>query len=181
MPNNIRSQLEHAFTLRRDGLLAEAGAEFQQAADSSREADKREYLLTSLKGLAQVERDANRLDTALTRYREAVSVARELGDALPLAHTLRHLADVYRETDRPDRALPIYEEALGLYRSEPDRSVLDLANCLRPMALLMEQLQRSPEAAAYWREALSHYEAAGIDAGVQECRTAIGRCDQAPE
>ena len=50
-----------------------------------------------------------------------------------------------------------------------DTPALELANALRPCALLRERLGDGEAALALWREARELYLAAGIAEGVREC------------
>ena len=123
----------------------------------------------ALASRAKAERDAGRTKSAIVLYLEAAEVARREGDILSLAHRLRHVGDIHLDAGRLDLAAPCYDEALALYRSRDDAKPLDLANLLRPLALLSEA-KKEPEAARlYWAEARALYETAGVAAGVAEC------------
>jgi tetratricopeptide (TPR) repeat protein len=118
---------------------------------------------------AKAEREAGRNEAAIALYGQAAEIARRDGDTLALAHRLRHIGDIHLEAGRIDRAAPCYDEALALYRSREDAKPLDLANLLRPMALLCEA-RKEPEAARrHWAEARALYEQVGVAAGVAEC------------
>jgi tetratricopeptide (TPR) repeat protein len=118
---------------------------------------------------AKAERDAGRTEAAIALYRDAAGVARREGDVLALAHRLRHIGDIHLDAGRLDLAAPCYDEALALYRSRDDVTPLDLANLLRPLALLSEACPEPEAALLYWAEARALYEAAGVAAGVAEC------------
>jgi tetratricopeptide (TPR) repeat protein len=117
---------------------------------------------------ASAARGEGRIAEALALYAQAAEHARENGDTLAVAHRLRHLGDILQDAGRDAEALPYYDEALALYRSRPDRRGLDLANALRPLALLKEKAGARAEAAALWAEAGALYAAAGVDAGAKE-------------
>jgi tetratricopeptide (TPR) repeat protein len=118
--------------------------------------------------LGQVERDAGNSSSALSLYEEAVMHCRVAGDALLLAHTVRHVGDIHQDMKRDDLAEPCYREALGIYRSsEPDR--LDLANAIRPLALLKENAGEIAEAKQLWAEARDLYAVSKVPQGVEEC------------
>ena len=118
---------------------------------------------------AKAERDAGRSEAAIALYGQAAEIARRDGDVLALAHRLRHIGDIHLGAGRIDQAAPFYDEALALYRSRQDAKPLDLANALRPMALLCEA-RKEPEAARLcWTEARALYEQTGVAAGVAEC------------
>lgn len=127
-----------------------------------------EALLAVLRALAQLERDEGHLEAAADRYRAAVSVCRRGASDNMLAHTLRHLADVYRSLGWLDEAEPAYLEALAFYRAHKGASRLDLANAVRPYALLTQRLGRDAEARHLWREARALYAEAEVAEGVAE-------------
>jgi tetratricopeptide (TPR) repeat protein len=118
---------------------------------------------------AKAARDAGRHAEAIAAYREAAESARRDGDLLALAHRLRHIGDIHLEDDRIDLAAPLYDESLALYRSRDDVPALDLANLLRPLALLSAARNQPEAARRYWTEALALYRQAGVGAGVDEC------------
>ena len=161
---------------RRENRLDEARAGFEEAAFISRREGNTGELARALMGLAQIERDRGKQDAALPYYREAVALARETNNMLLLAHASRHLGDLYRATGELDLAAPCYEEALDIYRGDPDTGNTELANALRPMALLLEMRARPAAAREYWEQAKTLYASAGIDAGVAECTDGINRC-----
>jgi tetratricopeptide (TPR) repeat protein len=82
---------------------------------------------------------------------------------------LRHLADIHQDAGAWSAAEPLYEHALRLYRADPSTGTLELANALRPYALLRERLGDGDAAVALWREARALYLAAGIAEAVAEC------------
>ena len=72
-------------------------------------------------------------------------------------------------------ALACYSEAIELYRGSPETRPGDLANAVRPMAILQEALDHPTAARALWAEAMELYEGLGIREGVSECADAIDR------
>ena len=60
-------------------------------------------------------------------------------------------------------------EALALYRSNDRTDPLDLANALRPLAILEEAAGHTDSAAALWREARDLYARANVAEGAAEC------------
>ena len=116
---------------------------------------------------AKAARHEGRLDEAISLYRDAADEARRQGDALVLAHRLRHIGDIFQDVGRDGEAAPFYAEALSLYRGA-ETPVLDLANLLRPLAMLKEKEGDRDGARACWTEAKALYEAAGVEAGVRE-------------
>jgi hypothetical protein len=94
---------------------------------------------------------------------------RVAGDPLEVAGVARHLGDIHRETGRVDLAELLLAEAVGLYRSSRETKVLDLANALRPLALLRAGRGDRASAAPLWREARVLYAAIEVGEGVAEC------------
>lgn len=131
--------------------------------------DDPEQLATALRKLAELRRHDGDEAKALENYEEAVSLLRRSGSSLRLAHTIRHLGDIHRRAGRFDNALACYEEALGICRRSKDVSTLDLANTVRALAVLSYDTGQNSKAEKLWKEARSHYEQAGVGAGVEEC------------
>jgi tetratricopeptide (TPR) repeat protein len=113
-------------------------------------------------------RNEGRIDVAIALYGLAADHARQQGDMLAVAHRLRHIGDICQDAGRDAEAAPYYEEALALYRGRPDTPVLQLANLLRPLAMLKEKAGDTAEAAALWAEAGSHSGPAGVEVGARE-------------
>jgi tetratricopeptide (TPR) repeat protein len=136
--------------------------------EAERQAGNGADLGDALARLGRIERDEGHKEAAIALYEEAADVARSEGRPLRLAHHLRHIGDIHIEQDDRERAMLLYGEALALYRADPVPPALDLANLLRPMAMMREE---SGEAGAevLWAEAKSLYEQAGVVAGAREC------------
>ena len=103
--------------------------------------------------LVAAGRDARahqRLEDARRFYREAARIYLAEGNSLAYAHAIRHVADMYLDESNHNGARPLYEEALELYRSNLETRLLDLANTVRPCALLHEQLGNSKAARTLW-------------------------------
>jgi tetratricopeptide (TPR) repeat protein len=115
---------------------------------------------------------------ALGPHEEAVAICRELGDPLLLAHTVRHLGDVHQDAGRLDLAEPCYHEALALYRSHGQAHTLDLANAIRPLAMLKEKNGELDEARRLWLEARGLYAAVDVQAGVAESAARLARLSE---
>jgi tetratricopeptide (TPR) repeat protein len=148
---------------------AEAQRLFEKAVEESRKQKSPRRLIQALKGLGQIARDLHSNDVALRLYQEAVGMCRKDKDALLLAHTIRHVGDIHQDMKRHDLAAPCYEEALAIYRSHRETSTLDLANAVRPFALLKESAGAIDEAKELWSEARDLYAAASVAEGVKEC------------
>jgi tetratricopeptide (TPR) repeat protein len=125
-------------------------------------------------------RREGRLEEALSFYERAAVAYRSGGDSLRLAHTIRHAGDIHRQAGRPDLAEPLHREALALYRSQPDPPRLDLANAIRPLALLEERAGRSGEARRLWAEARELYAACGVTDGVAESSRRLAALGEGP-
>jgi tetratricopeptide (TPR) repeat protein len=116
----------------------------------------------------RAERAENRLEKALAFYLQAADLSRDQSDPLLLAHIIRHVGDIHWQMGDADLAEPCFEEALEIYRTGAP-SAAELANALRPMALLKEAAGDKATAYDLWAEAHDLYAKAGIDAGVEEC------------
>ena len=114
-------------------------------------------------------RKENQLAAARTHYAGAAQIYRDRNDLLAYAHTIRHIADMHLHEANYAEARPLYEEALELYRSSLDTKLLDLANTVRPYALLHEGLGDRETAAELWQEARNLYGSLRLDAGIREC------------
>jgi len=110
---------------------------------------------------------------ARKQYEAAATIYRNQNDPLACAHVLRHIADIYIEESHLEpnlqAAKPLYEEAIEIYRSNLQTRILDLANALRPYALLLEFEGDQDAARQLWQEARSLYASLRLDAGVNEC------------
>ena len=120
-------------------------------------------------------RKAGDRDRAIICYGEGAETYRQTGEIQSLASALRHIADMHQETGALERAAPLYDEALTLYRSDPATRSLNLANCIRPMALLAES--RGGDALALWREARALYVRAAEETGF-DLQPAFDECDR---
>lgn len=140
--NNVTEELiARAAQHRWERKPNDAAREWAKAVELSRQQNDIPSLIRSLRGAAETELDLGRNCEAGALYEEAVSWCRKQNsDALLLAHTVRHLGDVRRHTGQHEGAQSCYEEALGIYRREPDANPLDMANALRPFAILKEEM-----------------------------------------
>ena len=64
---------------------------------------------------------------------------------------------------------------MDIYRREAKANPLDVANALRPFAILREKMGDFDGARAFWREARELYESLGIAAGVAEASQALAQ------
>ncbi len=119
------------------------------------------------------------LDAARAHYAEAAAIYRDERDPLGYAHTIRHIADMHLDELNLDEAKPLYEEALELYRGNLNTKLLDLANTVRPYALLKEKAGELNEARELWREARNLYRSLRIEAGVNECGAHLEKLGEA--
>lgn len=109
------------------------------------------------------------LGAARSSYASAASLYRHGNEPLTYAHTIRHVADICQEQSDFDDAKPLYEESIEIYRSSLHTKVLDLANALRPYALLNEAQGNLETATRLWEEARQLYSSLRLEAGVSEC------------
>jgi len=169
MSQRIETLMREGFAARREGRLEDAEAEFVKAVTLCRKGGSKIDLIQALKGRGQIARDLGNHREALTFYGEAAGLCRQLGDALRLAHTLRHLGDIHVDLGDLGKGEPLYQEALAVYGAHPESGVLDVANCLRPMAILQERLGNREAAVRFWKQARDRYRRLGILEGVAEC------------
>ena len=120
-------------------------------------------------------RKEGKLSMARAHYAEAAKIFREQKDTLAYAHTIRHIADMYQQESSLSEAKPLYEEVLELYRSNLGTILLDLANTVRPYALLNESLGNTGFARTLWEEARQLYASLRLHVGVSECEEHIRR------
>ncbi len=165
----IASVVRTGIVARRKGDLHEAGEHLNKAAAMCGPDQDYERAIT-LRELGELARHNHDLSGAQAHYERAVALLRGSADRLKYAHTIRHLGDVHAEQQHWPDAERCFVEALNLYRSHPSPDDLDLANAIRPYALLMTTTGRREEARARWVEAGELYESLGIAAGVEECR-----------
>jgi len=176
MNDRLEKKIDDAYAARRERRLDHAYAGFEEVASICRKEGKRIEMVKALNGLAQIERDRDNPDAALPHYSEAVEFCREFDEGLLLAHTIRHLGDLYQQIGQLNSADSCYREALEIYRNDAGTEKLELANAIRPTALLMEKLSKAEDARRFWEEAKALYAAAGVREGIDECTQRIKRC-----
>jgi tetratricopeptide (TPR) repeat protein len=160
--------MEQAAQARREGRLADAKRGWTEAVSLCRHTGPRHDLIIALKGLGQIERDLQNGDAALPLYEEAVTLSRVAGEPLLLAHTIRHLGDIHLDAERLELAERCYDEAVALYREAKQTAALDLANAIRPLAILQERKGNLEQAKSLWKQAKELYAAVDVPAGVAE-------------
>jgi len=177
--SGIAGYLREAEAARRRGAGDSAGARplLVRAVALAREKGDETRLGHLLARLGQIERDLGNAAAAIDCYSEAAAIARENGSPLQLAHRLRHIGDILLDAGEPEAAEPFFEEALAIYRGCADTPPLDLANAVRPLALLRERQGRAEEAKALWAEARLLYDQAGIGAGASESAARLAAAD----
>jgi tetratricopeptide (TPR) repeat protein len=150
-------------------IMERVYGELSEAVSICRDANAGIELVHALRKLGHVAQDLGREAETASLYDEAVLVSRESGDARLLAHSVRHAGDIRRGRGDMAGASLCYEEALGLYRSLDPIPPGDLANTVRPMALVQEVLGNQMRAKALYQEARDVYQALGLQEGVDEC------------
>ena len=75
-------------------------------------------------------------------------------------------------------ARPLYEESLELYRSSLHTKLLDLANTVRPYALLQEREGNLALAREFWHEARNLYGSLRMEAGMSECEGHLAKLEE---
>lgn len=161
--------IAHAWAVRREGRLDEAEAMLLAVIERARAHADTALQVRAMSKLAHVKRDQSHDAEAERLYQEAITLVQDVDDAALQAHTIRHLADLYMQTGRSSDAETLYREALSLYESLPTLPSLDFANALRGLALQREAAGDDAEARRCWQQARARYEAAGVEAGVEEC------------
>jgi tetratricopeptide (TPR) repeat protein len=169
MTDAIDKLLSAAAQARKEKRSADARRDLLQAVELARSASDRTALARAVTELGRIERDLGHAEAALASYQEAAAIYREQGDALKLAHTIRHVGDILQDAGRPAEAEPCFREALALYRAHPDTPALDMANALRPLALLKNNAGDFDEADRLWNGAKELYAAVKVFPGVAEC------------
>ena len=168
MNNDADKLLERAYQARKEGKRDDARRLLLEAASLLRQGGQKAKLAEALRTLGEVERRTANAGDARLHYEEAVAIYREAGEPLRLAHTIRHLGEVHYESGRAELAEPCYVEALALYRSHGNTPLLDLANAVRPLAVLKSAAGENEEATRLWQEAHDLYASCNVSAGVAE-------------
>ena len=174
--NQVVDLVKQALAARRagDGEAAEEAArEALGLARARTDQAGRDAHVMALSLMAQVDQDAGRLDVATQRYAQAVELCRRRPVSSRLPHVLRHLGMLQFRARNLLAAISCCEEAVEIRRGETDTPPLEMANTLRPLALIREAEGRSAEAAALWKEAAGLYAAAGVESGVRESRSRL--------
>jgi len=167
---------EQILSALQDGIAARRAARFSEALQLMNEAasmcgpDQDYERALIFRELGELARNRDDLNAAQTHYEESAALLRRSDDPLKLAHTIRHLGDVHAQQANWGEAERCFVEALDIYRAHPSPDALDLANAIRPYALLKTRTGRTEEARPLWLEAGALYETEGIAAGVEECR-----------
>ncbi len=177
MPDLLRTLIRNAAQARRENRYLDARRDLVEAIVRAREASAKPILIAALKGLGQIERDEGDAEVALALYQDAAALCRTEDDSLLLAHTIRHVGDIHYELGNVEKAEPCYREALAIYRADDTAFPLDLANAIRPMALLLSETDRAKEARPLWEEARRFYQELSIPEGVRECADWLNRSD----
>ena len=125
--------------------------------------------IVALTERGKTERDRGHLVQAQRHYADALALSRCQNSSLRTAHIARHLGDIYRENGLALQAEPLLTEAISLYRQSLHTRVLDLANAIRPLALLRTAQGDANSARQLWQEAQVLYSAINVEAGVAEC------------
>ena len=77
-----------------------------------------------------------------------------------------------------DLAESCYHEALALYRRDEQTSPIDLANAIRPLAILKDDAGEKEEAKQLWKEARDLYATVNVQEGVAESSARLARLGQ---
>ena len=162
-----------------EGRADDARNLLRRFADRCVESKNHREAVRALRTLARIEHTLGRLGQERVLYDEAVVVCRGAGEPMLLAHTVRHSGDIFRRSSDMEGALACYSEAIELYRASSETRLGDMANAVRPMAILQEALGHPTAARALWTEAKELYQEVGIREGVSECADALERLGSA--
>lgn len=180
MIETVGAFIQRAQQARREHRSEDARRDLVSAVDLARGAGGGNELAQALTGLGQVERDAGNHDLARMHYEEAAAIYRTLGEPLRLAHTLRHIGDILQDQGRGRLGEAYTREALEIYRGDARTPPLDLANAIRGLAVIKQELGASGQARALWVEAKHLYASVGVDAGVRESEKRIAELGPHP-
>jgi tetratricopeptide (TPR) repeat protein len=173
MPKNMTDAIDKllsaAVQARREKRPDDARRDLVEAVALARAGNNRNALARAVTELGRIERDVGHADAALALYLEAAAIYREQRDDLKLAHTVRHVGDIHQDAGRPSEAEPCFQEAITIYRANPDTPALDMANALRPLALLKDDAGDFDEADRLWHNAKELYASVKAFPGVAEC------------
>jgi hypothetical protein len=122
---------------------------------------------------ARDARETEALYRACLLYQQAADLCALSQNLSDRAFALRHTSDLNRELGRFGDALAIAQEAESIYRNGEGNG-LDLANCLRLVALAHMRLDDESSALPFWQEAMQLYSQSGVDGGVAECEYYLG-------
>ena len=165
----IEDLLTAGVRARREKRPADARRDLTEAVALARSGNHRAEWARALTELGRIERDMGHADAALASYEEAAAMYREQGNALKLAHTIRHVGDIHQDAGRPAQAEPYFQQAIAIYRANPATPALDMANALRPLALLKDEAGQFDEADRLWDGAKKLYASVNVLPGVAEC------------
>ena len=141
---------------------------FEGAVERAHASSDERMLSVALNGLAQYYRDGDAWARAAELYLERAAVCDRLGDRAGRAHATRHAGEVRHEDGRLEEARDLLMEAVEIYRALADPPRLDVANAVRPLALLLTETAEIGRAKILWAEARELYASLGIEEGVQE-------------
>jgi tetratricopeptide (TPR) repeat protein len=180
MSDNSLNHIAAGAQARREGRLDDAYHAYEQAAETSRASGEDQCLITALAGLGQIERDRGHIEQAQQHYVDALALCRRQDRPLRTAHIARHLGDLYRVSGLAQQAEPLLTEAVLLYRQNLDTKVLDLANAIRPLALLKTAQGDVEGARPLWQEAQVLYSSVKVEAGATECSAQLVKLLHSP-
>jgi tetratricopeptide (TPR) repeat protein len=175
MSDSPVNQISAGSQARREGRLDDAYYAYQNAVETSRASGDEQHFITALAGLGQIERDRGHLEQAQQHYADALALCRHQSFPHRTAHIARHLGDIYRVSGLWQQAEPLLAEAISLYREDLDTKILDLANAIRPLALLKTAQGDADGARPLWQEAQVLYAAVNVEAGATECSARLAK------
>lgn len=142
-------------------------AKIKEALQHWRDAEDLEGEAMALHALAELHKNAGRLEEAGKACEAARVIRQKMLDPVGEAHALLILGEAYRDLASPEEALPYYEQALGLFRGAGNRTGESMS--LYSAGFALARAGRVLKAVPYYEEAL-RIQTADVDR-LREVRT----------
>jgi len=173
-PNDIDRLLEQAWAYRREGNFKAARDLVENAHKLCKDTDF-EYIARIFHIYAQFESDLENYPSALELNQKSLSFYEQIDNPDKKSHSMRHIADIHRRLGNYGESEKSYQQALTIFREYSRARQSDLANMLRGLALVSENLGKTAQAIEAWQEAQSIYQQLGLQNGVDEAAKKIAQ------